>query len=211
MEEAVKDMAAARSLQPSAVAAGPKGLAFMSLRADLKKLEEKLESRFTEFKSDLSDVRAAVNVASMSAGAAPPGIGVDGNAMQELEKLEEAMEERFAMIQGQIESLAVNVGGECPCVSGRCPCKCNGAPIKEPPKRREDDEDEFIKKDPWKRFARRGDGGGDGDGGGGHGDDGDAEDGADDFFIGTPNGGKGLKKAHEYEYGKPFEAKDAKS
>jgi hypothetical protein len=165
MEEAVKDMAAARSLQPSAVAGGPKGLAFMSLRADLKKLEEKLDSRFTEFKSDLSDVRAAVNVASMSAGAAPPGIGVDGNAMQELEKLEEAMEERFAMIQGQIESLAVNVGGECPCVSGRCPCKCNGAPIKEPPKRREDDEDEFIKKDPWKRFARRGDGGGDGDGG----------------------------------------------
>ena len=105
MEEAVKDMAAARSLQPSAVAAGPKGLAFMSLRADLKKLEEKLDTRFAEYKSDLSDVKATVNVASMAAGAAPPGISVDSTVMQELEKLEEAM------IQRQIASLAVNVGG----------------------------------------------------------------------------------------------------
>ena len=136
MEEAVKDMAAARSLQPSSVASGPKGLAFMSLRAELKKLEEKVDARFAEYKSDMSEVKATVNVASMAAGAAPPGIDVNSNAMQELEKLEEAMEERFAMIQGQIESLAVNVGGECPCASGRCPCKCNGAPsggVREPP------------------------------------------------------------------------------
>ena len=65
------------------------------------------------------------------------------------------------------------------------------------------------KKDPWEKFNSRGDdGGGGGDGGGSDGEEGDG----DDFFIGTPDTGrKGLKKAHEYDYGKLFEAKDAKS
>ena len=87
--------------------------------------------------------------------------------------------------------------------------------MREPPKRRTtekaDEEDEFVTKDPWKSFRRDGDGGG----GGGDDDDGDGDEGANGFFIGTPEGrsrgGRGPKKAHEYEFGKLFEVKDAKS
>ena len=99
----------------------------------------------------------------------------------------------------------------CPCTTGDCPCACNkGAPVKEPPTRsRRPEEDEWAKKDPWSRAPRRGD-----DGDGDDGDGGDEGDDADDgFFIGTPGGragSRGPKKAHEYEYGKLFEAKDAK-
>ena len=89
--------------------------------------------------------------------------------------------------------------------------------MRDPPKRRNtektEEEDELVKKDPWQGFRRRGGGDGDGGGGGGDagdGDDGNEDDGADGFFIGTPEGqgrgGRGPKKAHEYEFGELFEA-----
>ena len=80
--------------------------------------------------------------------------------------------------------------------------------MKEPPTRgRRPDEGAWATKgaDPW-AAPRRGDDGDDGDD-----DNGDGGD--DDYFIGTPGGrggGRGPKRAHEYEYGKLFEAKDAK-
>ena len=78
--------------------------------------------------------------------------------MAELDKLEEAMEDRFALLQVQVESLSLST---CPCTTGKCPCKCNGgAPMREPPRPRADAEDEFVKRDPWKKYPRRGDGGG---------------------------------------------------
>ena len=215
MKKSFEDAKADEANRPSSVAAGPKGLAFMGLRADLRKLEEKMDA-----------TAAAVNVASMAAGAAPSRgadgytmhpPGIDNPAMAELEKLEEAMEDRFAMMQIQMDSMSEGRTA-CPCISGRCPCKCNSGSggVREPPKRRTEEkpkeEDEFEKNDPWKKFNHRGDD--DGDGGGDDGD-GDGDAGADGFFIGTPNphgrGGRGPKKAHEYEFGKLFEVKDAKS
>ena len=56
-------------------------------------------------------------------------------------------------------------------------------------------------------FNRKGPDGGDGGGGGG----GDDDDDQGSFYIGTPNGGsRGPKKPRSYEFGKLFEAKDAK-
>ena len=86
--------------------------------------------------------------------------------------------------------------------------------MREPPRPRADAEDEFVKRDPWKKYPRRGDGGGDDGGSGGGGGDSDGGgDGDGGFFIGTPPHGasRGFKKAHMYEHGKLFEVKDAKS
>ena len=84
------------------------------------------------------------------------------------------------------------------------PCACNrSAPFKEPPARgRRPEEDEWTQNDPWTRAPRRGDDGDDGD---------DGDGGDDDYFIGTPGGrggGRGPRRAHEYESGKLFEAFD---
>jgi hypothetical protein len=91
VEEAANDTAAARSLQPSAIASGPPGLAFMRLRSGLTTLEETVGAQSSELQNDLNDVNAAMDVATVAAGAAPRAPpGIHGDAMQELEKLEEA-------------------------------------------------------------------------------------------------------------------------
>ena len=134
------------------------------------------------------------------------------------------MEDRFALMQVQLESVSAG----CPCMDGRCPCACSkGAPVKEPPRRCpatahkdawEDGDD------PWRGFAKKkAKGSGGTGGGGGHGgdgddgdDDGDGDGDGDDeshhfdkFDIGIPDG-RGHKLAHQYEYGRLFEAKGAK-
>ena len=66
----------ARLLQPSSVAGGPKGLAFMGLRTDLKKHEEHVKGQVEELKGQFEELKSQVNVANMSAGAATgPGGG----------------------------------------------------------------------------------------------------------------------------------------
>jgi hypothetical protein len=87
--------------KPSTVAAGPKGLAFVGLRADLKKLEEKMEARAAEFNKKADETNAAVNAAFTAAGPVETG-QTESQAMKELEKLEEAMEDRFALLQVQV-------------------------------------------------------------------------------------------------------------
>jgi hypothetical protein len=57
MEETAKDTANAQLLQPSAVASGPKGLAFMSLRSELKKLEEHTKGQTDELKNKMEDLK----------------------------------------------------------------------------------------------------------------------------------------------------------
>ena len=79
LKKSLDDAKAEEANRPSSVAAGPKGLAFMGFRADIRKLEEKVEA-----------TAAAVNAASVSAAAAPSR-GTDGSAMAELDKLEEAV------------------------------------------------------------------------------------------------------------------------
>ena len=132
-------------------------------------------------------------------------------------------------MQVQVESL----NGGCPCVDGRCPCACSKgtAPLREPPsKAKAEGTDAWgdEENDPWKGFGKKqggpgGGGGGPGGGGGGpggggglgggsvgdHDDDDDDNDDVRGFFdIGTPDG-KGRKRAHQYEFGRLFEAKDA--
>ena len=180
----------------------------MGLRTDLKNLTEKVDTQFMQFMRNIDEVKANVTVAATADGAAEPAVGgTSSNAMAEVEKLEEAMEDRFIMMQVQLDSLTASCP-VCPCTTGNCPCACNqGAPVKEPPDgARRLEEDAWTKKgaDPW-TAPRRGDDGDDGDD-----DNGDGND--DDYFIGTPGGrggGRGPKRAHESEYGKLFEAKDA--
>ena len=113
-------------------------------------------------------------------------------------------------------------------MDGRCPCACTSgkAPMREPPKRTAAatlEKDDFVDedKDPWKAFSKKrpggggdggdgGHGGGSGPGGGGGHDDDDDDDDVPHFNIHTPEFGKGRKMAHQYEYGRLFEAKDAK-
>ena len=82
LKKSIEDAKVDEANRPSNVAAGPKGVAFMGLRADFRKLEEKMEA-----------TAAAVNVATMSAGAAPsrgadsyamPSRGADSSALTEL-------------------------------------------------------------------------------------------------------------------------------
>ena len=72
LKKSLEDAKADEANRPSSVAAGPKGLAFMGLRADFRKLEEKMEA-----------TASAANVANMSAGAAPSR-GAGSSAMAEL-------------------------------------------------------------------------------------------------------------------------------
>ena len=160
--EEAKAAITAMENKPSAVASGPKGLAFVSLRADLKKLEEKLDNTVTKLKAKVDESSGAVNAAFMAAGAAVPGSG-DGQTMRELEKLEEAMEDRFALLQIQLDSTRAGPPTPCPCVNGKCPCRCSRdapcAPVRAPPRpRRSSEEDEFTKddKDPWGVFQQKG-------------------------------------------------------
>ena len=97
-------------LQPSSVAAGPNGFAFTGLRAELKKSEQKVNTRFTDVQGEVNELKANVNAATMAAGAAgPEGEGTGGaHAIAELDKLEEAMEDRFALLQVQVESLSLS-------------------------------------------------------------------------------------------------------
>ena len=79
------EQAAMPLLQPSAVAAGPKGLAFVGLRADLKKMQENLEAT----QALLEATRAEANVAANAAGPArpaqnPPGFSPSGDGMAQL-------------------------------------------------------------------------------------------------------------------------------
>jgi hypothetical protein len=220
----IEEVKAAELARPSAIAAGPRGLAFMNLRADVRKIEEMVDS----FRKDLGQVKVEANVAATAAGAAtqsgaasaPDGL----DAFSQIRLLEEAMEDQFALVQTQLDSM----GGGCPCVDGRCPCACSkSAPMREPPSSAktcpaaatlDGKTDEFTDKakDPWRAFhrdgsGRHGGGGGNGGGrpgGGGGGDDDEDED-NDDFFIGTPEG-RGRKLAHQHEFGRLFEVKDAK-
>jgi outer membrane murein-binding lipoprotein Lpp len=127
----------ARLHTPSSVAGGPKGIAFMGLRTDLKKHEEFVKGQVETLNVQFEELKSEVNVAAMAAGAA--GRAGDGGVapdMAELDKLEEAMEDRFALLQVQVESLSLSCT-PCPCTTGKCPCKCNGgAPMREPPRAR---------------------------------------------------------------------------
>ena len=168
MDEAAEEVSTAPSVQPSEVAGGPKGLAFVALRTELKKLETKLEST----QSLLEATRSEANAAANAAGAAiptqrPPGISLDtsgdgAEAMAQLRVLEEFVEDRMALITIQLESL----GGGCPCIDGRCPCACSkgGAPLREPPKKKNEaeGEDEFDDElnVPWKKLHGKKDHGG---------------------------------------------------
>jgi hypothetical protein len=172
----------------------------------------------------LEVVKAEANVAATAAGSAPvdapPGIGAaagDMDAFAQISGLGDAMEDRFALLQIQVES----IGGGCPCIDGRCPCSCNkaSAPVREPPKRDAAARasatfDEFTdtEKDPWRACRKKG-GGGDGGGepGGDGGDDGADDDDDHHDRRETFNGDmRGRKLAHQYEYGRLFEAKEAK-
>ena len=114
----------ARLLQPSSVAGGPKGLAFMGLRTDLKKHEEHVKGQVEELKGQFEELKGQVNAATMAAGAADPAAarGYAGGApeMAELDKLEEAMEDRSALLQVQVESLSLSCT-PCPCTTEKMP------------------------------------------------------------------------------------------
>jgi hypothetical protein len=114
-----------------------------------------------------------------------------------------------------------SVGSARPCIDGRCPCACSKSEIREPPKRYDAAArasatfDEFTKsdKDPWRASRGKksggGDGGGEPGGDGGDDDDGDGDD-DDDHHESFAGDVRGRKLAHQYEYGRLFEAKEAK-
>ena len=68
----IKEAIAAKPLQPSTAAAGPKGLASTRLRADREKLEAKLDTT----QAQLEAVQAEANVAATAAGAAFPTVAL---------------------------------------------------------------------------------------------------------------------------------------
>ena len=117
--------------KPSAVATGPRGLAFVGLRADLKKLEDQIG----RVQKEVEMVKIEANVAATAAGAAAPAGTSDAprglDAFSQLRELEESVEDRLALLQAQVDSLEV----ACPCVDGRCPCPCSrDAPVRDPPR-----------------------------------------------------------------------------
>ena len=78
----VEEVKVEDSHKPSSVATGPRGLAFMGLRADLKNLTGKVDTQFMQFMRNIDEVTANVNVAATAAGAAEPAVGGTGsNAM----------------------------------------------------------------------------------------------------------------------------------
>ena len=78
----VEELKTDESHKPSSVATGPRGLAFMGLRADLKKLEEKVDVQFKKYKDDVDELKVKVNLDATAAGAAPATEGgTSGNAM----------------------------------------------------------------------------------------------------------------------------------
>jgi hypothetical protein len=101
----LEETKAADGARPSEIAAGPKGLAFVGLRAEMKKLDGKVE----DLKAQMTVVRAEANVAATAAGAkvpTPPGMepaAGDADSFAQLILLEEAMEDRFAVMQVQLK------------------------------------------------------------------------------------------------------------
>ena len=91
----------AQSLQPSSIASGPKGLVFVGLRADVKKIDAKLDN----LPANVEVLRAEANVAATAVGpATPPGTETVAGGMDpftQIRLLAEAMEDCLALTQFQ--------------------------------------------------------------------------------------------------------------